>query len=59
MAWFFNLCSACYQNNLEIICIDNWSQNFLPDLNPKKFSIKILKNIFQKKYKIENYRKRF
>ena len=31
-----SLCSACYQNNLEAICIDNWSQNFLPDISPKE-----------------------
>ena len=38
-----SLCSACYQNNLEAICIDNWSQNFLPDISPKKVFYKNVK----------------
>ncbi len=29
-------CSACYKNDLEITCIDNWSQNFSKNLDPKK-----------------------
>ena len=29
-------CSALYGNNIHMTCIDNFSQNFLPNLDPEK-----------------------
>ena len=30
------LCSACYKNLVEVTCIDNWSENFSLNIQPKK-----------------------
>ncbi len=59
-------CSACFNNKVEMICIDNWSQNFLPGVEPKEvFSENIEKcisnktniKIIEKDFKEVNYNK--
>ncbi len=34
------ICSACFKNRLDVTCIDNWSQNFLVNIDPKKVFLK-------------------
>ena len=29
-------CSACFENNIHMTCIDNWSENFDKNFNPKE-----------------------
>ena len=54
-----SLCSACYQNNLEAICIDNWSQNFLPDISPKEVFYKNVKKYIAPNIKLKIIEKNF
>lgn len=46
-------CSASYNNNLKITCIDNWSQNFIPELNPKTEFTKNINKALSKESKID------
>ena len=54
------VCSACYENKIEAICIDNWSQNFLPEINPKDIFHKNIEKFISSKTKLkiieENFR---
>ncbi len=55
------LCSASFKNKLEVTCIDNWSQNFLLNVNPKEEFKKNVKENITSNVKIsvieENFRK--
>jgi hypothetical protein len=37
-------CSASFKNKIVMTCIDNWSENFLPKINPKKEFMKNIKD---------------
>ncbi len=52
-------CSACYKNDLEMTCIDNWSQNFSNNLDPKKTFKKNIKNYITKNSKFRVIEKDF
>ena len=54
-----SVCSASYNNKLEIICIDNWSQNFGLDLNPREIFLKNVEKYISKKNKFTIIEKNF
>ncbi len=52
-------CSACFKNNLNITCIDNWSQNFTNKYNPQKEFLKNIKKCLTKKSQFKLISKNF
>ena len=58
-------CSVSFKNNVEINCIENWSQNFSKEFSPKKnlkefkkcLSKKVKLNLIEKEFRAVNYLK--
>ena len=59
-SWFgSSACSAAYNNELEITCIDNWSQTFNSNLKPRKIFLQNTNIFISKKNKLEIIEKDF
>ncbi len=52
-------CSASFNNELEITCIDNWSQNFNYDLEPRETFLRNVEKFISKKNKFTIIEKDF